>query len=77
LNHDTTPRISPPSRRRRRRPVRGHGPDVVDDLALEGQDQVLSKIDRQTNGLSERERQDIADRAAAAAIAAYRSQSGV
>lgn len=41
---------------------------------LEGQDQVLQKIDRQTNGLSESERQDIADRAAVAAIAAYRQE---
>ncbi len=40
---------------------------------LESQDQVLSKIDRQTNGLSERERQDIAERAAEEAIARYQA----
>lgn len=39
---------------------------------LAGQDEKLQVIERQTNGLSTRERQDIADRAAAAAIAAMR-----
>ncbi|MEV6306488.1 hypothetical protein AB0M02_44270 [Actinoplanes sp. NPDC051861] len=36
----------------------------------------LAVIERQTNGLSTAEREDIARRAAAAAIAAYRAQDG-
>lgn len=40
---------------------------------LAHQDEKLEKIDVQTNGLSAKERQDIANRAAAAAIAAYRA----
>lgn len=39
---------------------------------LERQDEALEVITRQTNGLSERERQDIADRAAVKVIEAYR-----
>lgn len=39
---------------------------------LERQDEALEVIQRQTNGLSERERQDIADRAAVKVIEAYR-----
>lgn len=39
---------------------------------LTRQDEQLATIERQTNGLSEAERQDIADRAAAAAIAQMR-----
>lgn len=39
---------------------------------LAGQDQKLDTIEHQTNGLSERERQDIAERAAVAAIKALR-----
>ena len=42
---------------------------------LAGQDEKLATIEKQTNGLSTRERQDIADRAAAAAIAQL-SQAG-
>jgi hypothetical protein len=43
---------------------------------LLGQDEKLAVIEKQTNGLSTRERQDIAERAAAAAIAAYRAGDG-
>lgn len=46
----------------------------VDELHAEtsAQTQTIQTIERQTNGLSARERQDIAERAAAAAIQAYR-----
>jgi hypothetical protein len=42
----------------------------VDDVHAEttAQNQVLAKIDHQTNGLSDTERQDIAERAAAAVL---------
>lgn len=43
---------------------------------LQAQDAQLTTIERQTNGLSTRERQDIADRAAAAAIASLRQRDG-
>lgn len=48
----------------------------VDQLAAQttAQSEQLDTIQRQTNGLSTRERQDIAERAAAAAIAALREQ---
>jgi hypothetical protein len=42
-------------------------------VTLAHQDEKLDTIERQTNGLSTQERQEIANRAAAAAIAAYRS----
>jgi len=50
----------------------------VDELHAEtsAQTQTIQTIERQTNGLSARERQDIADRAAAAAVAALREQDG-
>lgn len=50
----------------------------VEDVHNETADQTktLAKIERNTNGLSEVERQDIANRAAAAAVAAMRSQDG-
>lgn len=39
---------------------------------LRSQDEKLDQITKQTNGLSEIERQEIADRAAVAVVAAYR-----
>jgi len=45
-------------------------------LVLDKQDDQLDTIKQQTNGMSERERQDIADRAVAAAIRAMNDRKG-